>query len=52
MIEAECQKTIIIPLIYQGIFVPFRNTFRRLFHLVFAKNIHENIKEIYISGHK
>ena len=52
MIEAECQKIIIISLIYQGIFLSFRNIFRRLFHLVFPKNIHENIKKIYISGHK
>ena len=68
MMEAECQKIIIIRLIYQeGIFLSFGNFFRRLFHLVFTKNIHENsvgktvwcsydlngIKEVYtISGHK
>ena len=68
MMEAECQKIIIIWLIYQGIFASFGNVFCRMFHLDFTKNIHENsvgkffwvcsyhlscIKEIHIiSGHK
>ena len=63
MMEAKCQKIIIICLIYQGIFASFGNIFCRLFPLVFTKNIHANsvgktflgcsyhlngIKEIYI----
>ena len=42
MMEAECQKIIIIWLIYQGIFVFFGNIFSILFHLVFTKSIQEN----------
>ena len=67
MMEAECQKIIIIWLIYQWIFVSFGKIFGRLFHLLSTENIHEDsvgktflgcsyhlngIKEIYIIGHK